>query len=36
MCADMNAPRGIPVHLDCPHCHNPIELVAGDIHDEVV
>jgi serine/threonine protein kinase/tetratricopeptide (TPR) repeat protein len=36
MCADMNAPRRIPIHLNCPHCHNPIELVAGEIQDEVV
>src|SRR4029077_20216167 len=36
MCAEMNSPRRIPIHLNCPHCHNLIELVAGEMQDEVV
>ena len=25
-----------PIHLNCPHCHNPIELVADSPDEEVV
>jgi len=26
----------LPAHLNCPHCHNPIEVVAGSVDEEVI
>src|SRR4249919_2531081 len=25
-----------PIHLNCPHCHNPIEIVSDQVEAEVV
>ncbi len=36
MSTPMNQGRRIPIHLNCPHCRNPIEIVAGSIEEEVL